>query len=180
MLENKTQELDKASEELARKILWGLYHQEQIITKAINPGWDSIEVVFQFPEYKKTKDDLWHVSINQIQEAITEWLYCAIWYNIKQWNIDLLDFESFQNNRQEFIYRADRKKIVRMPKWEDVLKFKILETSKKKDLKANEYLSVIVKYSGFAYWETECIFELWANSFKEVVVGNVEWILENN
>lgn len=151
-------------------ILKDFYYDEFILTKDINFIENSLlRVSFYFPEYKRSKISLSgnHVSVNQMNEALVEWMYLVVWFFLLQdkeavsksiWSKEVsFDFNTFVNEMWSAIYRRDVRKFSQMLQTKNTyqLDFFIKEFKRKKHI-----LSVTIWYSWFVNGETECIIQL--------------------
>lgn len=100
-----------------RDIIGTLYKDDQILAKNVEVlGNNVFKIEFLFPEYNLWKVMPDHVSIVQMQFALVQGLFIAIWFGIKQNGVNSpMSYETYILNRPNTLYRRDertmRKKI---------------------------------------------------------------------
>lgn len=95
-----------------REILWN-YKEDQIMTRSLEVLGDNLfKIKFVFPYYDIVKKGMPndHVSIVQMQLALVQWLFTAIWFAIKQNGVNSpMSYETYLLNRGNVLYRRDER-----------------------------------------------------------------------
>lgn len=96
-----------------REILWTLYNEEEVLVKNIEILSDeACKIKYIFPPYKLSKEVPDHISAMQMELAIIQWAFAALWIYIKN-NIDKVpfDFDKFLKIRMRAKYRWMKNKV---------------------------------------------------------------------
>ncbi len=95
-----------------REILWTLYKEEEVLVKNIEVlSNEAYKIKYIFPPYTLSKEIPNHVSAMQMELAIIQWAFAALWLYIKN-NPDKVpfDFEKFLQIRMKAKYREMKEK----------------------------------------------------------------------
>ena len=136
-------------------ILKPFYRPDRILAQKVEQiDGKNCKVTFKFPAYGKTIQQLDHVSVVQMQEAVVEGLYIAIGLAVKNNpTLSNLTFEEFEKRLGDVLYVQDeasyRQKLP--PESEATLTFKVLDPRLKGGLTA-----VTVEVDGFTRRKVTC------------------------
>lgn len=144
------------------EILWH-YHEKEILARSIEILWHNLfKVEFVFPEYNLTKGDLGHVSIVQMQLALVQWLFTAIWFGIKQNGVNSpMSYETYLLNRDNALYRRDERTMRKKLKFNEkcYLIFKLAPVIKKWKRIYSIMADIIRDKDTFLDGRVECVLE---------------------
>lgn len=93
------------------EILWTLYKEENVLVKNIEIlSNEEYKIKYIFPPYELSKEVPDHVSAMQMELAIIQWAFAALWLYIKN-NPDNVpfDFDKFLQIRMKAKYRGDER-----------------------------------------------------------------------
>ena len=144
------------------EILWSLYKTEAIYVKNIEIVWqNTFKVCCKFPKYWLSIEELDHVSNVQIQAALNQALYSAIWLTIRQqWMDSPISYETFLYNRMNVLYRHDERTFTKMLKpWEEAFLILEIEPVIKKWNMYAITTQLLKAKECFLYWEIECLLQ---------------------
>lgn len=145
-----------------REIIGSLYKEDQLLAKSIEILWDNVyKIKFFFPEYKLSKDKLDHVSINQMGQALVQWLFLSFGLSIKQnWANSPMSYDTFLLNRNNALYRRDQRTMRKKLRSEEdaYLIYQVIPFIKK----GNTYsikATLLRAKEVFLDWSVECIMQ---------------------
>jgi len=146
--------------EFVRKILGWFYHLNYVYsTNIIEISKWKYEVLFSFLPYKKVIKQLWHVSANQIHEAIMEWMYLVLWKYIESWNIEWVLLEDFLELRATALYREVEIKFKKEIQWNQEINKLYFEICWVKNIK-NKFNTFEIKFRWFCEWKAKSVISI--------------------
>lgn len=146
--------------EFVKKILGGFYYIDLIHSKDIKEitNW-KYEVYFKFLPYKKVTNQLWHVSANQIHEAIMEWMYLVLWKYIESLNIEGVTLDDFLETRAMALYREIEIKFKKEIQWNQETHVLYFEICWIKNIK-NKFNTFEIKFNWFCEWKAKSVISI--------------------
>ncbi|MDD5041097.1 MAG: hypothetical protein PHX87_00235 [Candidatus Peribacteraceae bacterium] len=143
--------------ELSERILGGFYKRDAIHTKSVQRiGKGTVRVTYQFPSYHRTVEDMGHVGMSQMNEALVEGLYCAIGYAIESGDVQgKMDIASYTRRMAQALFMSQNISFRKMlkPGEEAQLTIEVVGIQEKM---RGKYYAVTLRVQGFMRGEVEC------------------------
>ncbi len=146
-----------------REILGTLYKEDQVFAKKIEIlGNNLFKIEFVFPKFESIKIEWDHVSIVQMQLALVQWLFTAIWLAIRQNGVNSpMSYETYLLNRANTLYRRDERTMRKKLKFNEksYLIFKLQPVIKKWKNIYSIITDIIKDKDTFLDGKVECVLQ---------------------
>jgi hypothetical protein len=150
---------------LSEQILGSFYKPEAIHTKSVEKiGKGTIKVRYNFSPYERTINDMGHVGMSQMNEALVEGLYCAIGYAIEDGDIQTtLDIGSYIRRMTDALFVRENLSFRTLLKPGENAELTIEIVGVREEMRGRYYGVTAKVTDGFIRGEAEC----WLNKNEE-------------
>jgi len=147
------------SNDFFSEILGKVYHLEKIFTIWYKSLWNNnSEIFFKFPKYEKVKNPLNHVSANQINEAVMEWIILVVANATKNNEISWIDFNNFLEVWSFALYREFKIKY-KKEIFNNSSNNSLIFTLDKETNCKNKYIKLNISFKWFCEWSSSVVID---------------------